>query len=452
MSNTTLIIIGIGVGLVITAIVLPILLKWPWISLFLPWIFQIFKLFILVRFPITGVVDITVFLFVLLTIFLLVGLFLKKLVWDHRYTGLVCIHFALAAVFAISYSWTTSPEYGFRKLGLFAIFNIVAFALGVSTIRTLSDARKVVKGYAILALIISSSLIISPSYVYGSKWQLRDSFAEASALNVAYFLAIGAISSLIWLREKKWRLLAVVIWILGFVATYKTGSRAMMVQILFGTVMLCLFYRGSYRVVRSTVVLLFLMAGLAVALSFVGKIHSRIFDILEDPAYWIAKSERPYLWAAAIKGIPERPLFGHGIGAFAMNQKGVDARHFPHNFFLEVFYEGGLVSFVLFILFWGLLCYYLFFWHRWNRRYAVMGDQYIGDLWITIFVASGLAAGMHWDISGQRFLWLLAGIAVGTVRACSQETMLKWNDDQEYYSIEEQVEGEHGYEMAHLYD
>jgi len=178
------------------------------------------------------------------------------------------------------------------------------------------------------------------------------------------------------------------------------------------------------------------------ASSYALQTRSRVFEFFRDPVYWFEQSNRPYYWAVVIKGWPERPLLGHGVGAFAMNVLGYDERAFPHNFFLEVLYEGGLISFTLFVLFWALLCYYLFSWRRWNCQYAASGELYLQDLWVAIFIASGLASVLHWDISGQRLLWLLAGIALGATRACCQETMLKWQDDEGYYLIDAEVEGE----------
>lgn len=450
MDKSTLIMLGIAVGFAITVISLPIFLKWPWLAVFLPWIIPALKMYLLVHVPITRVVDISVFIFGFLIVFLLVGFLLRKLVWDSSYTVLVLVHLALVGVLAFSYLWTSAPNYGFRKLGIFAVFNTVCFILGVSTVRTMSDARKMAKGFGILVLVLGVWMLISPGYMYGARWELRETFAGTSPLNIAFVLAVGAIASLIWLgRGKRWIVLTGVIWIVSLVATYRTGSRAMVAQIIVGTIILGLIFKGSHRLVRATAIWLVVILGTITIFSYAAQKESRVFIFLQDPTYWFEKSERPYLWAAAIKGVPQRPFLGHGIGAFAMNVRGVDAREFPHNFFLEVLYEGGLVSLVLFTLFWVLLGYYLFSWRRLNSRYAASGELYLQDLWIAIFIASALASVLHWDISGQRLLWLLAGIALGMVRVCYQETMLKWQD-KGYYLIDAEAEGEPDWHAAYV--
>lgn len=451
MDKSTLIMLGFVIGIAITAISLPVFLKWPWLAVFLPWIIPALKMHLLVHVPITRVVDISVFIFAFLIVFLLVGFLTRKLVWDRYYTVLVLVHLALVAVLAVSYSWTSAPNYGFRKLEVFAVFNTVCFILGVSTVRTVSDARKMAKGFGILVLVLGIWMLILPGYMYGARWELRQTFAGTSPLNIAFVLAVGAIASLILLGRGRGRgrgrygiVLTGVIWIVSFVATYRTGSRAMVAQIVVGTIILGLIFRGSHRLVRATAIWLVVILGTITISSYAVQKESRFFRFFQDPTYWFEKSDRPYLWAAAIKGVPQRPFLGHGVGAFAMNVLGYDEKAFPHNFFLEVLYEGGLVSFILFTLFWILVAYYLFKWRRFNCRYATPSELYTQDLWIAIFITSALASVLHWDISGQRLLWLLAGIALGATRACCQETMLKWQDDEGYYFIDAEVEGEPG--------
>jgi O-antigen ligase len=438
-------VIGLAIVAILVAVIiaLPIFLRWPWLAVLLPWIIPLLKMYLLLYVPITRVIDISLVIFGFLIIFLGFGFLLKKLAWDSRYTVLVLLHLAVAAALSISYTWTSAPNYGLRKLGLFAIFNTICFVLGVSTVRSMADARKMAKAFSILVLVVSVSMLIAPTYKYGAEYQLRQAFGEANPLNAAYALAAGAIGSLIWLEKgKRWAALAFVIWILALVATYKTGSRAMLGQIFIGTIMLSMIYKGSHRLARITVVWIAVVLGIVAGVKYAAQRETRVFGFFEDPTYWFEQSKRPYLWAAAIEGVPERPFLGHGVGAFAVNVMGADRMEFPHNFFLEVLYEGGIISFGLFTLFWVFLGYYLLRWRRTTYRYTTSGKPYVQELWVAIFVASGLASVMHWDISGQRLLWLLAGIALGTARASWQEATFQWQDDEQYYLIDAQAERE----------
>jgi O-antigen ligase len=432
MDKNTLLLLGFLAGTAAAGVALPFFLKRPWLAVFLPWMLPVMKGYLLVNFPATQVLDITVLTFIFLALFLVCGFAFRKLAWDRSYTVLVLLHLAVVAVLAVSYSWTTAPNYGFRKLGLFAIFNTICLILGVSVVRSTTDARKIALWFGILVFFMGISMLVSPSYMMGYKWQIRQTFAETSPGNAAFPLAVGAICSFIWLeRGKRFMFLVVPIWLVTFVATYKTGSRSMIVQVLIGTVILGLMYKGLHRKIRVATILLVLLVSVTALISYSGTVGGRVLSFLQDPSYWLERSERPYLWAEALKGFYQKPLFGHGVGAFAMNVKGADIIEYPHNFFLEVLYEGGLVCFVLFTLFWVLVGHYLFHWRRLNSRFGTTNTLYVQDLWLAVLAAAFLSTSVHWDISGQRLLWLLVGISLGTTRACNQEIAPDWEED--YY-------------------
>jgi hypothetical protein len=424
--------LGILAGTAAAVIALPFFLKRPWLAVFPPLIIPLLKAYLLANFPATQVLDISILVFMFLTLFLVFGFALRKLTWDRSYTVLVLLHLAVAAALAVSYSWTTAPNYGFRKLASFAIFNTICLILGVSVVNSTTDARKITQWLSIIVFLMSIWMLVSPSYMAGSKWLIRQTFAEANPLNAAFMLAAGAVCSFIWLeRGKRFVFLVGPIWLLALVATYKTESRAMVGQILIGTVILGLMYKGTNRKIRAAMILAAIIVAVPVLMYFAGRIKGRIFETIHDPTYWLERSERPFLWAEAVKGFYQKPLFGQGIGAYAMNVWGQDKSVFPHNFFLEVLYEGGLVCFVPFMLFWVLVGHYLFHWRRLNSRFATTSALYIQDLWIAVLVAATLAAAIHWDISGQRLLWLLVGISLGTIRACNREITTEWEED--YY-------------------
>jgi len=433
-----LVVIGVILWLLVALVTLPLFLKWPWLAVFLPWVIPMFKMYLLVHVPITRALDISVLIFGFLGIFLLVGLALRKLRWDSRLTILLLVHLATSAVLAITYSWTTAPHYGARKLFLFAVFNTICFVLGASAIRSTADARKLAKLFSIVVLFVGLSLLVSPSYMYGEKWEIRQTFAETNPLNIAFVIGVGGVAALIWFKNKKLLLfVGAIIWAVALLATYKTGSRAMLAQIPFGAVLLALIYKGSHRALRFLSVALMVIAGFA-ALFAAADTHGRVFGTLKDPAYFIQQSQRPYLWSKALEGIPDAPFLGHGVGAFAMDVKGEDARHFPHNFFLEVLYEAGIVGFVLFTFFWVLIAYYLWRGRSFNSRIADSETEYVEELWIAIFIAAVMASVLHFDISGQRLLWLLAGVALAVTRACYEEAVVQW-----------QSVNESGYEQKH---
>jgi len=62
--------------------------------------------------------------------------------------------------------------------------------------------------------------------------------------------------------------------------------------------------------------------------------------------------KRVQLMGAAVRGWLQRPLLGHGCGAFPLLWGGWDAKAHPHNMVLEILVELGIVGLGLF----GVLC------------------------------------------------------------------------------------------------
>ncbi len=67
--------------------------------------------------------------------------------------------------------------------------------------------------------------------------------------------------------------------------------------------------------------------------------------------------DRILMWKFTINKIFENLstiLFGYGIGSFGVMYLGQDIRAYPHNIFLEAWFELGFVAFVLFVLFFAI--------------------------------------------------------------------------------------------------
>lgn len=98
---------------------------------------------------------------------------------------------------------------------------------------------------------------------------------------------------------------------------------------------------------------------IAVALIFYEEIITFLYNIIEKydiDLYAIKKmyrgirednitNNRDELYSYAWNGFLSSPLFGHGVGGFSVNHGG-----WPHNFILQILYEGGLILFSAIII------------------------------------------------------------------------------------------------------
>lgn len=79
------------------------------------------------------------------------------------------------------------------------------------------------------------------------------------------------------------------------------------------------------------------------------KLLNRIYlgsDFKED----VSTQTRILLLEKGLQQFYDNPFFGIGIGGFGILEDGIDGRLAPHNIFIEVFMESGIVGGVIFVL------------------------------------------------------------------------------------------------------
>ena len=126
--------------------------------------------------------------------------------------------------------------------------------------------------------------------------------------------------------------------------------------------LLCLskYHYQSYQ--RLYVSLMLLLISLAVTL-FLYHFAEDLFEtsiyrrVLEDPEYYGFSATRARLWVVCWLLIKEVPLMGIGLGGFkeAVGRVYIDSEY-PHNLFLEVWLELGLVGLLILFVWIALFC------------------------------------------------------------------------------------------------
>ncbi|GAG88691.1 unnamed protein product, partial [marine sediment metagenome] len=129
---------------------------------------------------------------------------------------------------------------------------------------------------------------------------------------------------------------------------------------------------------------------------------------MKEAAY--ARTEM-FVWAA--RRSTERPIIGHGTGAFAIDRGGQDIRAYPHNILLESLYEQGLVGAVIVSLFLWLI------FRRWRQasRFVYLYELDIGTFQIVhivglLFLFLFTQAMKSGDVNDNRFMFFCAGLVI----------------------------------------
>lgn len=135
------------------------------------------------------------------------------------------------------------------------------------------------------------------------------------------------------------------------------------------------------------------------------------FPEVVQQAFERGQSFRFIIWSEVWQGIQARPIFGHGL----LSQLAIDtgARNRPmsvaHNAYLQVFWTGGIIGLLLFLLLLGSAF-----------RFALLRGQQQGDyrmLCILIFAACAMMTGVDILIARPRDQWILFWLPLAMLMA-----------------------------------
>jgi O-antigen ligase len=135
---------------------------------------------------------------------------------------------------------------------------------------------------------------------------------------------------------------------------------------------------------------------------------SELVSMMEGRATKGSGVKRLDFYARTLTALPENLWFGQGVGSWSVFYYGADRREYPHNLFLEIAYEEGLVTLSVFL---ALLASVAILIRRLLRqtkhRYGALAGILLYCATVSMF--SG-------DLDDNRLLWLWIGIALATYR------------------------------------
>jgi hypothetical protein len=271
---------------------------------------------------------------------------------------------------AFTLFYTVSPGYSYEKLTLFILIGI-CFAVPV-VLRDI-DAVMVVRSYCLLAFPMAVIFCHQMYTKYLSSWDEHFTTFQANYLALSELLGFGlvCIFERWWiLPSKAWQL---PILILGLAIMLLLGARGPLLFVVACFVFRAIKELASGRVkikpkaiVRS-IALFFvsciLLAGFYISNPMaVERLFERTLYRFSSIGSEFGQEERVGSQTMTRVDLIDRALdytfesagstlFGQGIGGFGVRYFGEDKRAYPHNIFLEVLVETGIIGLGLFICF-----------------------------------------------------------------------------------------------------
>jgi O-antigen ligase len=169
----------------------------------------------------------------------------------------------------------------------------------------------------------------------------------------------------------------------------------------------------SGRALRSTMIALLLLV-VAVGMGTVREeaLSQEIVEryaVLEHPFQTdAAGADRLQYWRSAWETFQDHPLFGIGAGGWGMVWNKQDYRDFPHNIFLEILCEEGMVGGLLFSLFFfGTM---RLVWKVMRHPLTTTRGKTLAIWAIGTLTFAGLDAQLSGDIQTNDYIWMAAAI------------------------------------------
>ena len=414
------------IGIPIIGLITIWLIYNPGVSLLLLALTGIIKGFLINIIPVFEVVDYTL----LFTILIWIGLFRLYFINKWRIPDWSKSLFGIYALFCIillfSGFYTPSPNYGWQKIMRFIVFNTTMFITPFIIINNIGDSKRILIWFRNLLLVI---VVIMMGYVLyflaissGISLLVRVSILGANPIAVGSFLAIGAGMMVILINRSTYKHWILYLPILGIliVGIIATGSRGPLLSFLFGVLIFGIFFEKENQK-QLFLFFLFSVVFLVIALvvlpeNLTGRYLNyttgdlviqregvkRLSTIAMRLQYWeLSISE----WLRNVK----TAIIGVGSGGFSSFYILRDYKFYPHNMFVEVLLELGLIGFSILVLFWYKIVRILF------HIKKIDNISIISAMWIVAAIIRFLGAQFSGDISGNRVAWMFAALALVSV-------------------------------------
>ena len=238
-----------------------------------------------------------------------------------------------------SLGWTSALDYGAEKAAKFLTLTLLAAVAPFFLIEDESDLRRFFSWTVVIAVAAAMLALVHPPPPGADRLELG---AAASTIGSSRLLCAAAIVLLLGaLANPAWRLPATLAG-LGLIAVAAAvGSRGPLLSLALALAVTAGVW--VIRVPRKVVpLLLVVVAGVAVFpfVSLPETSGDRLAAATSDPVAAFRGDDRSFLYDQAVELIEEHPLRGAGAGGF----NSVSVLKWPHNLFLELWSELGLVT------------------------------------------------------------------------------------------------------------
>ena len=434
VAETILLFLGVITNPIIMVLIpLGLIILWwlinnPAITLMILSLTAIIKGYLINYFPVIEILDITV----IATIIIWLGL--VKILLEGNWKlpsepkSIVYLFLIFGLLLGISYIYTASPDYGFRKILRFNTFAVTIFISPLLIIKSPADSKRLLSYFYFLLVIIIGIMLLQ--FVYFLKWGdfaivlaywNRISIPGANPIQVSRYLAIGAAMMIaLLIRNKPSQSLhyfAILFVIL--LSIILSGSRGPLVSIIIGSIVYAILYERKHSSRIYGYGILAIGTIITLLLLLPESLTQRFFDISQGSVIMTQQGVRRIstiatrfeFWSMSLQAwFSSITSFFIGLGAGSFSSLFIwrDWRWYPHNLFFEIIVELGLIGLVIGVLF-IIKSYQII-----NKGIQRGSFTDHSALWVAGTVVMFIAAQFSGDINDNRILWMFIGISIAS--------------------------------------
>lgn len=312
-----------------------------------------------------------------------------------------------AAVVAASYTYTPATSYGgtelLRFLGIGTLVLVAPFVI----IRSEQDLRRFVVFFLGAGLILALQMIVHVDDRQSS------STTDITRIGAGWLMGMLILLALYYRPFQRPSHNTAQAWVLVPLFSFALIASAARGPIVALLLVLILNLVTSAKMF-SRLVLTALLLGVSTYAAFSvfrqidpGKYNSKldqITDIVQGKSTSGSAAARLRFYRQTVAAIPSHLLLGGGIGSWSVFYYGADERGYPHNLFLEIGFEQGLVGIAALGFFLATMAgVSLRMLRKTGTRYAVFPSLVLFCVIVSMF--SG-------DLDDNRILWYWAGVTL----------------------------------------
>ena len=432
--ETILLFLGVITNPIIMVLIpLGLIILWwlinnPAITLMILSLTAIIKGYLINYFPVIEILDITVIATLIIWLGLVKILLEGNWKLPSEQKSIVYLFLIFGLLLGISYIYTASPDYGFRKILRFNTFAVTIFISPLLIIKSPADSKRLLSYFYFLLVIIIGIMLLQ--FVYFLKWGdfaivlaywNRISIPGANPIQVSRYLAIGAAMMIaLLIRNKPSQSLhyfAILFVIL--LSIILSGSRGPLVSIIIGSIVYAILYERKHSSRIYGYGILAIGTIITLLLLLPESLTQRFFDISQGSVIMTQQGVRRIstiatrfeFWSMSLQAwFSSITSFFIGLGAGSFSSLFIwrDWRWYPHNLFFEIIVELGLIGLVIGILF-IIKSYQII-----NKGIQRGSFTDHSALWVAGTVVMFIAAQFSGDINDNRILWMFIGISIAS--------------------------------------